>query len=130
MMDFLHGCCFPFAQALHDVYGVPAYGIWEHDEEEDTFVHAFCELPNGDVIDVRGITDNWDAFLDDFDDWIFDRDDMDIQSIDSLSIDSLSIAQCDALNVAVEIIRAMPQWYCPPGTPEAKTCTEPDFVVY
>ena len=107
LMDYLHGYCIQFSKALHDVLGYPMYGIWEHDGEEDTFVHAFCELPNGDVVDVRGVTERWDAFLDEFDDMIFDRSDVDVQPLDYFPGDTSD----QYVAIAREIIEAYPNYY-------------------
>lgn len=78
---FLHGECGIFALALHETLG---YEIWvvafepeDWGDEEDTWesrlVHVYCR--KGDCcIDVRGITDDVDAFLDEFADELYGDD--------------------------------------------------------
>lgn len=78
---FLHGECGIFALALNEMFG---YEIWvvafepeDWGDEEDTWenrlVHVYCQ--KGDCyIDVRGITDDWDAFLDEFADELYGDD--------------------------------------------------------
>ena len=75
---YLHGVCGIFALALHDIFG---YAIVVAAEEnidgsplESGLVHVYCQ--DGDYyIDVRGVTDNWDAFIDEFADFLGGYDD-------------------------------------------------------
>ena len=78
---FLHGVCGIFALALHETFG---YEIWavafepeDWGDKEDTWenrlVHVYCQ--KGDCyVDVRGITDNEDAFFDEFADELYGDD--------------------------------------------------------
>ena len=66
LYDFLHGRCAYFAQYLHDTYGYKIVGLYE---EPDQLIHAYCvEVIDGIsyYIDVRGITDNWAEFIQEF----------------------------------------------------------------
>lgn len=78
---FLHGVCGIFALVLHETFG---YEIWvvafepedwgdEADTWENRLVHVYCH--KGDrYVDVRGITDNEDAFFDEFADELYGDD--------------------------------------------------------
>lgn len=72
----LHGYCQAFALALHNNFGYQAYGVYTYDEEieADGLVHMFCETSDGLLVDVRGITDDWYAFMEDFADEFCDLD--------------------------------------------------------
>ena len=67
---FLHGNCDIFACYLHEKYGYEMKAVYEYDSEE--LIHAYCtaEVNNKTVyIDIRGITDDWNEFITEFDDW-------------------------------------------------------------
>lgn len=81
---FLHGDCGIFALALSDVFRYEIEFSYELPEEEDVvndnpewclnnLVHIYCKKQVGDktyYIDVRGATDNWEAFYETaFSDW-------------------------------------------------------------
>lgn len=81
---FLHGVCGIFALALSDVFRYEIELSYEQPEDEDVgnntpewclnnLVHIYCKKQVGDktyYIDVRGVTDNWEAFYDTaFSDW-------------------------------------------------------------
>ena len=74
---FLHGCCPIFAQALHDRfgYGIVAAFTYDDEIERDALVHMFCETPEGYLVDIRGITDDWAGFMEAFEDEFCDLDD-------------------------------------------------------
>ena len=68
--DFLHGYCFEFALALNEMFGYEIECIMG---EENELIHAYCILKeNGHniYIDVRGYTDEYDTFIEEFEDWI------------------------------------------------------------
>ncbi len=68
--QFLHGYCYVFAEALHDIYGYQvenAYG------ENGFLVHSYCITYDEDsplFIDVRGITDDYQEFIEEFGDFL------------------------------------------------------------
>ena len=67
---FLHGNCDIFACYLHEKYGYEMKAVYEYNSE--LLIHAYCtaEINNKTVcIDVRGITDDWNEFITEFDDW-------------------------------------------------------------
>ena len=74
---FLHGNCDIFACYLHEKYGYEMEAVYEYNSKYDALqlIHAYCtaEINNKTVyIDVRGITDDWDEFIEEFDDWYSD----------------------------------------------------------
>ena len=72
--DFLHGYCHIFALALHKKFDYPIYII--KDENNET-IHYYCKniIKNEPVyIDVRGITNDLDAFASEFEDWVDKQD--------------------------------------------------------
>lgn len=75
---FLHGVCGFFALALHQEFGYPVYVVaaepedWEdaNDTWENRIVHIYCR--SGDTyIDVRGKTEDEEAFLNEFADFLW-----------------------------------------------------------
>lgn len=76
---FLHGWCSIFAFALHDIYGYPISCIIDEEEcgytdgEISSFdfpiIHAFCVKDEEDLVDCRGIVDDEDDFLGEFEDF-------------------------------------------------------------
>ena len=63
---FLHGFCHIFAYALHKKYG---YKIFEFKNPSGTMIHWCCIKKYKGYklfIDVRGITSNYNEFLDEF----------------------------------------------------------------
>lgn len=69
--DFLHGFCIEFATLLHETFG---YEIECIRDNENNLVHAYCIIRNENnhniYIDVRGYTDEYDLFMEEFLDWI------------------------------------------------------------
>ena len=68
--DFLHGYCLIFALALHKKF---QYSIYVIKNENNAIVHYYCKPTYKDkplYIDVRGITNDFDAFADEFEDFI------------------------------------------------------------
>lgn len=66
--DFLHGCCDVFAKYLHERYGYHIEAIYGQYGEQ--LIHAYCVDVSGDTpifLDIRGQTDNYEEFLDEFD---------------------------------------------------------------
>ncbi len=61
--QFLDGLCHSFAIGLKYLFG---YDIEVIMGENGRIIHAYA-VKDGHYIDVRGITDNWDEFLDEFD---------------------------------------------------------------
>lgn len=71
---FLHGNCDIFACYLHEKYGYGMKAIYDCDSDELIHVYCTAEINNETVyIDVRGITNNWDEFIEEFDDWYSDE---------------------------------------------------------
>lgn len=68
--DFLHGYCDIFACMLHDKYGYPIEKIID---EDGLLIHAYCVCKQYNrtlYMDIRGATDNWEEFLEEFDDFM------------------------------------------------------------
>jgi hypothetical protein len=68
--DFLHGYCFEFARYLNLLYHYPIECIYA---EDDSLIHAYCVIEKNNkslFIDIRGCTDDWDEFIDDFADFM------------------------------------------------------------
>lgn len=87
---FLHGVCGIFALALHETFGyelwVVAYEPEDWEDEDDAWtnrlVHVYCQK-DGYYIDVRGITDDRNAFFDEFADFLYGDDEyIDIPATD------------------------------------------------
>ena len=82
--DYLHGRCDSFALALSQIYNYETYAIYEQHSIEDegeannSLVHVFCIVNSENdykyYIDIRGITNDFDIFIGEFDDWIIDRE--------------------------------------------------------
>ena len=67
---FLYGNCDIFACYLHEKYGYEMKAIYEYDSEQLIHVYCIAEINNKTVyIDVRGITDDWNEFITEYDDW-------------------------------------------------------------
>ena len=67
---FLHGNCDIFACYLHEKYGYEIKAIYEYDSNQLIHVYCTAEINNKTVyIDVRGITDDWNEFITEYDDW-------------------------------------------------------------
>lgn len=78
---FLHGVCGIFALALHEEFGYPVTVYAEPADGEDDpivnrIVHIYCR-DGENFIDVRGITADEDAFLNEFSDFISPKSDSD-----------------------------------------------------
>lgn len=75
---FLHGVCGIFALALNETYGYPIEIAAEEDYEglpwEARLVHVYC-VDDDNYIDIRGVTDDQDAFFSEFDDFLTGWDD-------------------------------------------------------
>ena len=72
--DFLHGYCHIFALALHNQFHYPIYVIKNSNNE---IVHFYCKDIFKDkpiYIDVRGITNDFDTFANEFEDFINKQD--------------------------------------------------------
>lgn len=68
---FLHGNCDIFACYLHDKYGYEMKAVCNPEQ----LIHVYCiaNINNKTVyIDIRGITDDWNEFITEFDDWYSD----------------------------------------------------------
>lgn len=70
---FLHGVCGVFALAIHDRFG---YHIEVAAEENidgtswgNRVIHIYCRDSNDNLIDVRGITNNEELFMECFEDF-------------------------------------------------------------
>lgn len=70
---FLHGVCGIFALALHNEFGYDILVAAEENTEglpwDERLVHAYC-CKDDAYIDVRGITEDEDSFLDEFSDFL------------------------------------------------------------
>src|SRR5699024_8523258 len=113
---FLHGVCGIFALVLHETFG---YEIWvvafepedwgdEADTWENRLVHVYCQ--KGDrYVDVRGITDNEDAFFDEFADELYGDDEyIEVPATDLRDwiFESMSSEECTVFhNAAMDLIR-------------------------
>ena len=68
--EFLYEYCEVFAVALHQHFGYKIEYLYDTNNQ---LVHAYCILSIGGkihYIDIRGITDDWDEFIDDFKDML------------------------------------------------------------
>lgn len=68
--DLLHGYCTTFATLLHKKYG---YTVYKIEKKNGDYIHCFCTaIWNGITyyIDVRGITNNYDEFISEFEDFV------------------------------------------------------------
>lgn len=68
--DFLHGYCFEFARHLHELYGYQVECIYG---EDGSLIHAYCVIEKDSkplFIDIRGCTDDWEDFTEEFADWM------------------------------------------------------------
>lgn len=70
--DFLMGACHLFALVLHEKFGYTVYEIIREKDlnnpDIDSLIHAFCKFQCDGVdlyVDVRGITSEYDKFIDD-----------------------------------------------------------------
>lgn len=75
---FLHGVCGIFALALNEIYGYTIEIAAEENYEglpwEARLVHVYC-VDGDNYIDIRGVTDDQDAFFDEFADFLTGYDD-------------------------------------------------------
>ena len=65
--DFLHGFCNEFADYLHEKYGYSVEAVREY----GNLIHMYCTAEiDGEThfIDIRGICDDWDEFMQEFTD--------------------------------------------------------------
>ncbi len=63
--DFLHGYCNEFADFLHKKYGYQVEAV----KEDGELVHMYCTADisgKKHYIDIRGITDSWEEFMEEF----------------------------------------------------------------
>lgn len=60
--SFLHGFCDTFAKALHDKYN---YDIQIITDKDNNLIHAYCVKDNF-YIDIRGIIDDFEIFIQEF----------------------------------------------------------------
>lgn len=69
-IKFLHGVCGVFALALNGRLGYPIAALhWEDEAPDDLWTgleHFFCIVPGGMYVDVRGTTDDFQAFCMEF----------------------------------------------------------------
>ena len=74
--EFLHGYCHTFAYTLSREKGYPIIlrRLRFPEKGEPDIIHTWCEN-QGQFIDVRGKTDNWKEFWEEFEDW----DDFDME---------------------------------------------------
>lgn len=83
LYDFLHGYCDIFATALHDKFGYKIEYLYGPD---GSLAHAYAIATDKNdkktyYIDVRGLCDEWDTFVEEFEDFIEtnDRRELDIR---------------------------------------------------
>lgn len=78
---FLHGVCGIFALALHEIFGYELFVVAEEPEDwedansswMDRLVHIYCQKGEK-YIDVRGVTDDKEAFFGEFSDFLYGDD--------------------------------------------------------
>lgn len=71
LMLFLHGYCDIFAYRLRDLFGYQICNEYE-DENCEHLIHSYCKFNyegKDYYIDIRGITDDYDEFRNEFADW-------------------------------------------------------------
>lgn len=69
--EFLHGYCDVFAYRLREKFGYDICFDYE-DEDCSQLIHAYCTVTVGNKtywIDCRGITDDYEEFIEEFADW-------------------------------------------------------------
>ncbi len=67
--NFIHVECNVFASFLHDKYGYKIESVWNKSGEYKGLVHSYCVKEVNGIkyyIDVRGITDSWHEFIQEF----------------------------------------------------------------
>ncbi len=73
--NFLHGLCDVFAQALNEIYGYPIEYVFERKDNDQYYnytpnlMHAYCVINHNGTslyVDIRGITDNKNEMLEEF----------------------------------------------------------------
>ena len=104
-----HGFCPTFALALYNTFGYRTYGSYTYDEEIDSdgLVHMFCETPDGILVDVRGMTDDWYAFMEDFSDEFCDLDD----DVYVQPTDLSGFEEYPEYDLAISLIQSYPEFY-------------------
>ena len=64
LYDCLHGWCEYFALELNKRYSYSLRMLYDYD---NNFIHAFCSTCKDTLfIDARGITDNWNEFIEEY----------------------------------------------------------------
>lgn len=117
--DFLHGCCTAFAQYLNETYGYDIEIIYQrYDDEEDSsktaqVVHAYCITPEGHYVDIRGVCDNWEEFIQDFiDTGLWDNDDYSFeQTYKEMPEDLKTSPDGSVYKAAIEMDKKYPGYY-------------------
>ena len=124
---FLHGVCGIFALALHDRFDHKL--DWVLDDEYDGafknnpwahLVHVFCSITDGEdilaTVDVRGISDDFELFLDEFADfvdypgvWVSppSREELEREMIREVGAETYK----EYYQAAMTIIEEHPDWY-------------------
>lgn len=65
--DYLHGFCLEFALHLNQLYGYPVEAVYS---KNSSLIHAYCVSEKDGktiFIDIRGWTDDWQEFIQEFD---------------------------------------------------------------
>lgn len=74
-LSFLHGFSYIFALALHDAFGYDIEVVAEEGSNgpwQSRWVHIYCRDNAGNYIDIRGVTNDKNVFLDEFADFLSD----------------------------------------------------------
>ena len=108
IFPLLHGFCPVFASALSDTFGYRVLGafIYDYEVEDQGLVHAFCETPEGFLVDVRGMTDDWEAFLVPFEDEFSFSDELDVREFDLSGFEDEEMHM-----LSCEVISSHPDYY-------------------
>lgn len=83
---FLHGVCGVFALALHNIFGYQIEVAAEMNMDgapwEERIVHIYCRDNQNNFVDVRGVTNDEDLFIESFEDFFVPKygDYLDIQA--------------------------------------------------
>lgn len=77
---FVNGLCHSFAAALKDIFG---YEVEVIPGKDGSIIHAYA-VHEGMYIDVRGINDDWDEFISEYDEVLptHDRECLNIQTFE------------------------------------------------
>lgn len=119
--NYLHGLCDTFAQALNNIFGYQIEYIIQSQDPSDkdspiNLIHAYCLIETETSVlyaDVRGITDDYDKFLAEFD---ITKDDIDEDYTYTVAsyepIDQYSYSNSSSLIIETErIIQTYKDYY-------------------